>query len=299
MFRSRFKDSLGKLAFINDEGDWTIAKGVRHSMELSACMNTLAIFLRGPKQTHKPVGWCGTFHPVRRLVWTLTVTGDDIGEVAVDSLWARNKHQIGTFKVQYLPQTILDNIQIQFPEIYERLLDAADDDSTDSGGSDDDDDDDDNDDDDDDDDAEFLTQREFIERNNLNLEESAAEPAAESAAEPAAAPEVIELVNDQPAEPAAEAEAKRVNEWAKLAEESQELARLVERSQELARLVYGRTVEEPEVFYENLQLLMRITKYLDVVIDNCTQVRKRASDMMIKNFVKFAKEKNNKKRKRN
>jgi hypothetical protein len=57
-------------------------------------------------------------------------------------------------------------------------------------------------------------------------------------------------------------------------------------------------VEEPAVFEGNLQLQMRITKYLDAIIANCTQVRKRTSDMMIKNFDKFAKEKNNKKRKR-
>ena len=110
-----------------------------------------------------------------------------------------------------------------------------------------------------------------------------------------AKPDVIDLVVDEPAAPPAvepaviQPVAKRVNEWGKLAE----------MTNELEDLVYVRTVDEPEKFEDNVQLQMQITKHLDVIIANCTVLRKRTSDMMMKNFDKFAKSvEPNKKQKR-
>ena len=196
----------------------------------------------------------------------------------MDSSWLLDANRPVICKFQDLPTKIVDQIELLYPEIYERLIDVANDDSSDSESS--------GsepgtpqgsspppspresiDPDFDPKDPEFKLSTAFLERaHDLNLEEPAAEPAAPPPAEPAVPAKF-------------QAAAKRVNQWAKLAE----------LSNELKDLVYVRTVDEPEVFEDNLPLQIEATKYLDVILANCTEVRKRAADAMAKNYVKLSK----------
>ena len=311
MFKRTFNESLGELAFINNDAEWVLADGVRYSMEVSACMSTLAIFLRGPKRTTA----VGDFHPARKLVWSLTLTGDDIGEVKVDSSWARNADRPIVFKVQYLPQRILDNIKHLFPAIYERLFEAADDDSTDSGESDDD---------DDDDDKGLM---EPVQPATVRPTHGAKAPRSASplavppltvpplavpqpdqvghkAPRPAAAPVVDfrepqveekfpQLVGpflnpreESAAQPADPSLHERINQWGKL----------VAMTRELQPLIYVRTVDDPSKWDATLEQWILINQCCDTMIAELTLVRKRLFDVIRKNWEK--KEKTSKKRKR-